>query len=1479
METSTTLPFEFTTTRVQVDQQTMSHTTARSVFRFPSTTTSLQTTTITEVDGESGIRTVDSDTSTIRANVFSSPHIDGMPFPFGTTGIGRRMRVSVPFNWTTSSIPFTQSTTMIPSSNREFMPDQMPSFHHRVSEKRAELTERLITQPSTTTTNIRDHSWTLQRIAANHPANSTIIHHRLTTTVPTVRSFSRNNEFIRKETRECADSHVHCCYWALAGECDINLYWMRINCAKTCGTCNCSLREAEHCVSTGIHCTIPTTSTTTTTTTTTTQAPTTTTLLTTTTSSPPSTTLPSGRFTSRPRNLPRWKTHPLPAAPPAFNPQDNSKEVIKTRPTNGYESVVDNTKGPKFVHRPGIEEPYTTVESTVATTLSTSTLMTSTVPTSTPSSCYNYHRLCQFWADLSECTKNPFWMRPHCQRACNSCGETLQDVYAPKARPNCSNQNNLCPFWAYIDHGDGLDSFTNFHFAQAAVKILDNMGFSAATTDSLEILTAMMRRYFDDLCYRVSLFTQNAGRCITTMSDLNSAFKAQNVSISELHDYIQQVRNLPSSSAIPLYPIEKFIDKECERKFLFADPFDDNIPTVEEVEQIHGKRKSIFESSFVEDGENMEVDQKENNETANETSEAMEIVKIVQVNNNTLWETSEIRKLPNFINMNAADLGFDMNLYDQKQQKAETRKENKSEAVHARVKVEKSFDSPHKSSDSIIKEKSLNMLVEKIKKIKHKKRDKDRDSEKSKSKHRKKHREQFPIEAPILTAADEIPPLSDTYTPSVCIEPQMEAPKSVDLPKISFKPIRTPPQPIETAVPIQVQSPQLTTFSPPPLLDQLLPNELPANSTPVNSTPIEASQNNVKDSVETEPKKEKHKKNKDKKKEKKKDKKRDKERDPEKSKSKHRKKHREQFPIEAPILTAVDEIPPLSDTYTPSVCIEPQMEAPKSVDLPKISFKPIRTPPRPIETAVPIQVQSPQLTTFSPPPLLDQLLPNELPANSTPVNSTPIEAPQNNVKDSVETEPKKEKHKKNKDKKKEKKKDKKRDKERDPEKSKSKHRKKHPVDKTEPAALKTPKIEELSTMVEDKKEPSPMEIAESSVMDEDVWVCPICSVAYVDGAADMVGCDLCDKWYHWHCVGMLKPPAENEPWYCPECSAANCKKSKTKRKNTMTPQIRHISFNALQDCFAVATESGVRVFNSRPLVEMNNLKTEVVGSIKLVAILDRTNFIAMVSGDPRPKFSNKSVMIWDDLKQKFVMELIVSSPVLNVLVSSTRIVVVQRHHVHVFSMDTFELAAHDETGINPQGLCALSPSPKSEYLVFPSFKPGSIQVLNLRNASQYRSSAPVTIYAHETEIAKIAIDNQATKIATGSIKGTVIRIFDTQTKALLFELRRGTHLAQLFCNKPDERLSNTKKIIDHVRFGKNERRSIFQFTMPKHEQIAECAFLPEDNTNPKQDLIAVTKDGYYYHFSEWNAKPQGYELIFNLAIDQEFWKKSLKDRE
>uniref|UniRef100_A0A915IEM5 ShKT domain-containing protein n=1 Tax=Romanomermis culicivorax TaxID=13658 RepID=A0A915IEM5_ROMCU len=39
---------------------------------------------------------------------------------------------------------------------------------------------------------------------------------------------------------QCVDSNDLCCFWASLGHCDSNLFWMRPNCQKACGTCGCS---------------------------------------------------------------------------------------------------------------------------------------------------------------------------------------------------------------------------------------------------------------------------------------------------------------------------------------------------------------------------------------------------------------------------------------------------------------------------------------------------------------------------------------------------------------------------------------------------------------------------------------------------------------------------------------------------------------------------------------------------------------------------------------------------------------------------------------------------------------------------------------------------------------------------------------------------------------------------------------------------------------------------------------------------------------------------------------------------------------------------------------------------------------------------------------------------------------------------------------------------------------------------------------
>ncbi|XP_043824264.1 transcription initiation factor TFIID subunit 3 [Dromiciops gliroides] len=59
-----------------------------------------------------------------------------------------------------------------------------------------------------------------------------------------------------------------------------------------------------------------------------------------------------------------------------------------------------------------------------------------------------------------------------------------------------------------------------------------------------------------------------------------------------------------------------------------------------------------------------------------------------------------------------------------------------------------------------------------------------------------------------------------------------------------------------------------------------------------------------------------------------------------------------------------------------------------------------------------------------------------------------------------------------------------------------------------------------------------------------IWICPGCNKP--DDGSPMIGCDDCDDWYHWPCVGLMAAPPEEMQWFCPMC--ANKKKDKKHKK-------------------------------------------------------------------------------------------------------------------------------------------------------------------------------------------------------------------------------------------------------------------------------------------------------------------------------------------
>lgn len=334
-----------------------------------------------------------------------------------------------------------------------------------------------------------------------------------------------------------------------------------------------------------------------------------------------------------------------------------------------------------------------------------------------------------------------------------------------------------------------------------------------------------------------------------------------------------------------------------------------------------------------------------------------------------------------------------------------------------------------------------------------------------------------------------------------------------------------------------------------------------------------------------------------------------------------------------------------------------------------------------------------------------------------------------------------------------------------------------------------------------------------------------------------------------------------------------------------------LQFNQDQGCFSCAMESGLRIYNVEPLAPKLRLEKDVVGSVSRVEMLNRTNLIAIVGGGKMPKFDENTVLIWDDFQKTFVVELTFPSWVLNVKLTRDKIVVVLTQQIYVYSFpnNPQKLFTFD-TRPNPQGVCAVSPSSIRQILVFPGHKQGSIQIPDLSLVETGISSSPVTINAHQGEIQCIAINQEGKWVATASTKGTLIRVFDTMTRQLVIELRRGSDPATLYCinfsNDSNYLCASSDKGTVHV-FALGDtslnRRSTLakvgmkgqyvesQWDVTNFTVSAECACICA--FVQQSSIVAVCVDGTFHKYvftPEGSCNREAYDEYLELGDDEEF---------
>lgn len=340
--------------------------------------------------------------------------------------------------------------------------------------------------------------------------------------------------------------------------------------------------------------------------------------------------------------------------------------------------------------------------------------------------------------------------------------------------------------------------------------------------------------------------------------------------------------------------------------------------------------------------------------------------------------------------------------------------------------------------------------------------------------------------------------------------------------------------------------------------------------------------------------------------------------------------------------------------------------------------------------------------------------------------------------------------------------------------------------------------------------------------------------------------------------------------------------------------VNRLMFNQDRTCFSVAMETGIRVYNVEPLTEKCRLDVDLVGSVSKVVMLHRTNLIALIGGGKRPKLGSNAVVIWDDRKKDFVLEYTFDEDVLAVRMRRDKLIAVLSRRIYVFSFpnDSKKILEID-TKYNPLGLCELCTSSEKQLIAVPGHNVGAIQLIDLSAADSGDSKSPVNINAHQGELACIALNHQGTMVATASEKGTLIRLFDVQTRQKLVELRRGTDQATVYCinfsSDSSFLCASSDKGTVHIfalkdtalnrrsafaKAGKvgivnrytNSQWSLANFTVPA-ECACICAFAGPNS------VVAVCLDGTFHKYvftSEGACSREAYDIYLEVGDEADF---------
>ena len=303
-------------------------------------------------------------------------------------------------------------------------------------------------------------------------------------------------------------------------------------------------------------------------------------------------------------------------------------------------------------------------------------------------------------------------------------------------------------------------------------------------------------------------------------------------------------------------------------------------------------------------------------------------------------------------------------------------------------------------------------------------------------------------------------------------------------------------------------------------------------------------------------------------------------------------------------------------------------------------------------------------------------------------------------------------------------------------------------------------------------------------------------------------------------------------------------------------KILYVGFNYNASYFMLGTDVGFQVHQSYPLA----LKFSRVlnGGIGFVQILNKSNIFCLVGGGESPKYAPNKLLIWDDKKGKEIYEFRFSSFVFNCFIKKKYIFAFCKDSINIINMKTMKIIKEIATKNNPEGIGTISSDMDKYILGWPSFTPGEVEIKNFQDL---KINTPVIkIKAHANEIVYIKLNKDGTRLASASVNGTMIRIFNVSNKQMIQEFKRGNGYAKIYSiNFSDS--NNTLSITsDH---GK-----AYIFLINNNDK---------DKEEKEDKTILINDEKINEDFEENNVKNNdNFEIINNELTNSELVEKSQK---